>query len=135
MVPEIRRALAPIYPFLEDHPSVLEKAEVPGMGTVASYLFTHRWQESSDSFSSRVNHTEASMVVATFNYLVLNGLDASEITVLTFYNGQRKLILKLLKGHSNLSGRFFNVKTVDSYQGKRVSAARAVLVSPCSRRS
>ena len=61
---------------------------------------------------------EAMMVVGMFNHLVYNGVDAKAITVLTFYNGQRKEILKSLKRHPNLQGRFFNVKTVDSYQGR-----------------
>ena len=118
MAPEIRRILAPIYDQLEDHSTVLNRPDVPGMGTVASFFFTHRWPESTDSFSSRINSMEAMMVVGMFNHLVYNGVDAKAITVLTFYNGQRKEILKSLKRHPNLQGRFFNVKTVDSYQGR-----------------
>lgn len=59
------------------------------------------------------------MIVAFFNYLVLNGIDASKITVLTFYNGQRKQLLTLLRKVPNLAMRGpFNVFTVDSYQGE-----------------
>jgi hypothetical protein len=33
MIPEVRRILAPIYEELHDHPSVLERLPVPGMGS------------------------------------------------------------------------------------------------------
>ncbi len=58
------------------------------------------------------------MVVKFFDYLVYNGVDPSCITVLTFYNGQRKVIMKQMRDHQNL--RFYPIKvvTVDSYQGE-----------------
>ncbi len=40
-----------------------------------------------------------------------------EITILTFYNGQRKLIMRKLR-ERHLRGTKFNVVTVDSYQGE-----------------
>ena len=118
MVPEIRRLLAPIYEDLEDHPSVLDQLPVPGMGGANSYFFNHRWTETSDQLMSKINQQEADMIVAFFNYLVNNGMDVKDITVLTFYNGQRKLIMKGLRNHPNLQGYFFTVVTVDSYQGE-----------------
>ena len=41
MIPEIRRLLKPVYEDLEDHPSVLDRPPVPGMGGVNSYFFSH----------------------------------------------------------------------------------------------
>ena len=59
------------------------------------------------------------MVIGFFDYLVHNGLDAKETTVLTFYGGQRKTILRGLKSHHNFQGNYiFKVVTVDSYQGE-----------------
>jgi helicase required for RNAi-mediated heterochromatin assembly 1 len=58
------------------------------------------------------------MVVGFFDYLVLNGVKLEDITVLTFYTGQKKMILKALRNHANLQGQFFRVATVDSYQGE-----------------
>lgn len=118
MIPEVRRILAPIYGQLEDHPSVLERLPVPGMAGVNSFFFSHNWPETSDSYTSKCNQSEADMVVGFFNYLVRNGMEAKDITVLTFYNGQRKMILRGLKNHSNLQGCYFKVVTVDSYQGE-----------------
>lgn len=118
MIPEVRRILAPIYGQLEDHPSVLERLPVPGMAGVNSFFFSHNWPETSDSYTSKCNQSEADMVVGFFDYLVRNGMEAKDITVLTFYNGQRKMILRGLKNHSNLQGCYFKVVTVDSYQGE-----------------
>lgn len=118
MVPEVRRLLNPIYENLEDHPSVLEHLPVPGMGGVNSYFYTHDGIEQHDSQMSKCNHSEANMIVGFFDYLVHNGMQAKDITVLTFYNGQRKLILRGLRNHANLQGCYFKVVTVDSYQGE-----------------
>ncbi|KAL8763723.1 MAG: hypothetical protein Q9184_000515 [Pyrenodesmia sp. 2 TL-2023] len=118
MHPEIRRALMPIYPKLEDHPDVLSRHPVPGMGDVRTYLYSHEWHEAHDDLMSKINRTEAIMVVGFFNYLINNGMKTKEITVLTFYNGQRKLILRGLRLHPNLQGEVFKVVTVDSYQGE-----------------
>ncbi|KAL8872646.1 MAG: hypothetical protein Q9174_001759 [Haloplaca sp. 1 TL-2023] len=118
MHPEIRRGLMPIYPKLEDHPIVASRVPVPGMDGVNTFFFSHSWSEDSDELMSKVNRKEASMVVGFFNYLVHNGMAVKDITVLTFYNGQRKLILNSLKNHPDLLNERFNVVTVDSYQGE-----------------
>ena len=59
MVPEIRRLLMPIYEHLEDHPSVLHRKSVAGMGGVNSYFFMHEWIEDTDALMSKVNILEA----------------------------------------------------------------------------
>jgi helicase required for RNAi-mediated heterochromatin assembly 1 len=118
MVPEIRRLLEPIYGELQDHQSVLQRPKVPGMGDLRSFFFSHSWPESSDSLASKYNVMEAEMIVGFFVYLVLNGVSVDNITVLTFYNGQRKKLLKLTRNHPYLQGQYVKVVTVDSYQGE-----------------
>ncbi|KAL1630432.1 hypothetical protein SLS56_004960 [Neofusicoccum ribis] len=124
MIPEIRRLVKPIYgDLIKDHPSVRDpqvRPTVPGMGEVSSFFFTHEWPESFDAQMSACNTMEADMVVNLYAYLFMNGVSFSEITVLTFYNGQRKLILGKLRSHPELqgTGRDFRVVTVDSYQGE-----------------
>lgn len=118
MVPEIRRLLGPIYGELEDHPSVQQRPGVPGMGDCRSYFFSHPWPENSDSMLSKFNEIEAQMVVGFYAHLVLNGVSPNNITVLTFYNGQRKLLLRMLRSHRFLQGHYVKVVTVDSYQGE-----------------
>jgi helicase required for RNAi-mediated heterochromatin assembly 1 len=129
MDPEIRRALAPIYQDLQDHPSVVGRPSVPGMGDVKTFFFDHPWSEGSDSMLSKYNEQEAEFVVGFFCYLVRGGIvPPHAITVLTFYNGQRKLILKLLKKHDFLAGQYLSVNTVDSYQGEENAVVLLSLV-------
>lgn len=118
MAPEIRRLLKPIYGALIDHPSVREYPPIPDMGEVGSWFFTHHWPESGDSLSSKTNELEAVMIVVFYLYLVLNGVDPGRITTLTFYNGQRKLLLRNMRSKPNLANRIPKVLTVDSYQGE-----------------
>ncbi|KAK1140199.1 hypothetical protein N8T08_010587 [Aspergillus melleus] len=118
MAPEIRALLEPIYGVLEDHECVQNRPGIPGMGDMRSFFFSHKWPESNDSLASKFNEMEANMVVGLFVHLVLNGTRVEDITILTFYNGQRKRLLKFLKGNSYLQGHYVNVVTVDSYQGE-----------------
>ncbi|KAH7112883.1 P-loop containing nucleoside triphosphate hydrolase protein [Dendryphion nanum] len=123
MVPEIRRLLEPIYGnALRDHPTVKDsknRPDVEGMGGTNSFFFTHEWKESRDANQSSLNEKEADMVVGLFNHLYLNGVDPNKITVLTFYNGQRKTLMIKLKEQANLRAiARLNVVTVDSYQGE-----------------
>ncbi|KKA19844.1 hypothetical protein T310_6168 [Rasamsonia emersonii CBS 393.64] len=118
MAPEIRRLLTPIYENLTDHSSVEKYPKVPGMGDIRSFFFCHTWPESSDSLASKYNPNEAQMIVGFFLHLVFNGIPVSDITILTFYNGQRKKLLKLLKDNRYLQGQYVKVVTVDSYQGE-----------------
>jgi helicase required for RNAi-mediated heterochromatin assembly 1 len=122
MIPEIRRLLKPIYDSsITDHESMKDldvRPPVPGMGGVNSFFFTHYYPETTDEQMSSMNQMEADMVVGFFDHLVHNGITEKQITVLTFYNGQRKLLLRKLRQHRNLGNRTFKVVTVDSYQGE-----------------
>ncbi|KAJ5146337.1 uncharacterized protein N7515_000901 [Penicillium bovifimosum] len=119
MIPEIRSLLTPVYGnLLHDHPSVENHPYVPGMGGIRSFFFSHTTPESSDSLASKVNDFEASMVIKFLIYLVMNGVAPEKITVLTFYNGQKKLLLGKRALNSRISLPHINVLTVDSYQGE-----------------
>ncbi|KAJ5360713.1 hypothetical protein N7517_009904 [Penicillium concentricum] len=119
MVPEIRKLVAPIYgDRLRDHPSVEDHPLVPGMGEKRSFFFDHTSSESADSLLSKVNEFEASMVVNLLAYLVMNKVPTTSITVLTFYNGQRKLIMRKKAKNLNVAQTYVNILTVDSYQGE-----------------
>jgi helicase required for RNAi-mediated heterochromatin assembly 1 len=123
MIPEIRRLLYPIYDnTLKDHASVEDPENRPpirGMGGTDSFFFTHEWPDDRDGYMSCVNPAEAKFIAGFFEYLVLNGEDPYKITVLTFYNGQRKRILNEIRARDELRG-FLRLKvvTVDSYQGE-----------------
>ncbi|PYI06160.1 ATP binding protein [Aspergillus sclerotiicarbonarius CBS 121057] len=118
MAPEIRKLLEPIYGELQDHESVRKRPGVMGMGAIRSFFFNHNWPESKDSLASKFNEMEAQMIAGFFVYLMQNGNALKDITILTFYNGQRKKILSLLRKHPYLQGQYVKVVTVDSYQGE-----------------
>ncbi|KAL2024260.1 hypothetical protein VTK56DRAFT_9416 [Thermocarpiscus australiensis] len=121
MKPELRSILNPFYPELVDHPaveSIDSRPDVPGMAGRNCWLFDHTWPEEMNSDFSKFNEQEAEMITRFFAYLVCNGTPAENITALTFYKGQRKVLLTKLKRHPSLVGSSFNVCTVDSYQGE-----------------
>ncbi|KAF7922083.1 uncharacterized protein EAE98_008294 [Botrytis deweyae] len=126
MIPEIRELLCiepdPFYVDLHDHQNVRDRVNhrppVPGMN-FDSYFFSHKWQEHRDVNMSCYNAPEAEMVAGFFNYLVINGVKPEKITVLTYYNGQRKLLLKELSQRvTSVATPYFKVYTVDAYQGE-----------------
>ncbi|KAF2727336.1 hypothetical protein EJ04DRAFT_595293 [Polyplosphaeria fusca] len=122
MIPEIRRLLEPIYGnVLQDHQSVMNSSnrpDVEGMGGCNSYFWTHEHLESKDVNMSVLNEKEADMVVRFFDYLILNGVEPAKVTILTFYHGQRKAIIRRIRSHANLSNHAAKIVTVDSYQGE-----------------
>lgn len=137
MAPELRFIVQKYYPDLRDHPLVEDNANrplIPGMGSRRSWFFTHEWPENTDADNSKFNHREAQMIVAFMKYLVQNGVKPAEITVLTYYRGQRKRILQLLRRELvSLGTGHFNVATVDSYQGEENEIVLLSLVrSPAS---
>jgi helicase required for RNAi-mediated heterochromatin assembly 1 len=118
MAPEICELLTPIYGVLVNHASVQKYPLIPGMGKIRSWFFNHHWPESGDSLSSKTNEMEAIVVSELYAYLLMNGVNTRGITVLTFYNGQRKLLLKNMKLNPYLRNHYPNVMTIDSYQGE-----------------
>ena len=119
MRPDISRVLKPIYGNeVVDHDDVKDLEDVPGMG-VSCFFMTHSFLEGKDEELSTFNIKEAELITGFIQYLVYNGVHASQITVLTFYNGQRKKIKKLLQKDSRSKEcQDINLKTVDSYQGE-----------------
>lgn len=138
MAPELRYIVQKFYPTLQDHPLVTkidDRPLIPGMGQRRSWFFNHQWPEATDTDNSKFNSEEADMVVAFIVYLLRNGVSASEVTVLTYYKGQKRKILQKLRGETALIGSFFKVATVDSYQGEENEVVLLSLVrSPPSGR-
>lgn len=121
MAPEISFIVKKYYEGLQDHPLVTKEDTrplIPGMGERRSWFFNHQWPEETDADNSKFNLQEAEMIVAFIIYLLRNGVSASEITVLTYYKGQKRKILQRLRGDNVPIGSFFKVSTVDSYQGE-----------------
>ncbi|KAI1328243.1 hypothetical protein F5Y16DRAFT_409907 [Xylariaceae sp. FL0255] len=123
MSADLRALLSPFYSTLQDHPVVTapqahQRKAIPGVPHT-SYFFSHLWSESTDENMSKYNVLEAEMVVRFIGYLLMNEVDASLITVLTFYRGQRRYIInEYRKKFPHRLPPFKNVQTVDSYQGE-----------------
>ena len=119
MKPELRFIVQPFYPELDDHPSVLsDRPNVPGMGGMNCWWFDHSWPEEMRDLS-RINPSEAEMLVLHYCYLISHGVAIKDITVLTFYNGQRREIRnKLYKYFPTQERKSFQVSTVDGFQGQ-----------------
>ncbi|KAI8153888.1 Helicase required for RNAi-mediated heterochromatin assembly 1 [Colletotrichum sp. SAR 10_70] len=127
MAPEIRRLLSGWYPLLVDHDCTRAQDAVPGMGSRRLLWFDHQEPESANRYASKFNTFEAGMVVGLYEHLVSNGTRPSDITVLTFYSGQKTYIENALRRKCQLPGRQSTdgyeqagpeVQTVDGYQGK-----------------
>lgn len=119
MEPEFRELIAPIYPQLQDHEVVMTRARTEwGLGQHYSWFFNHDHHELQDESMSTFNEYEARMIAKFYRHLTRNRVPAAAITVLTFYNGQRKKILRYLKDDPETASVYNIVKTVDSYQGE-----------------
>ena len=118
MRPEIRGLIEHIYPDLTDHSSVIGRPNIRGMGGSNLHFFHHENAESMDETRSKKNDFEARMIVEFTKYLVWNEIYLDKITVLTFYNGQKKLIQDLFGRHEIFNKYRVKVSTVDSYQGE-----------------
>jgi helicase required for RNAi-mediated heterochromatin assembly 1 len=118
MDPEFRELLLDIYPRLNDHSSVRSRPMLECGVAKKAYFFNHSWWESRDTQMSTYNEDEAAFIAGFYRHLVINGVPPSEVTILTFYNGQRKRLLKEIRQYPQLKQEYNNVKTVDSYQGE-----------------
>ncbi|KAI5791844.1 putative DEAD box helicase [Geopyxis carbonaria] len=118
--PLLRKVLRPIYgDAVTDHRSVLGRLPVQGVDGDGLWWFTHDSPESTaDGSPSKVNHFEAAMAVKFAEHLMFNGIKPSSITMLTYYAGQRSLLVRNLRANRNLAASDILVRTVDSYQGE-----------------
>ena len=126
MRPEICRLLTPaFYPSLENHPTVLTYPNVRGMKHNLFFI-DHQNSESQSKFStSYANNFEGEMIAEIYRYLILQGYSYSDITILSAYNEQVKLIRhKVTETSQNLrvaKERFVDkvhITTVDNFQGE-----------------
>lgn len=89
MRPEIANLIRPmIYKDLSDGENVLHYPNVNGMEKNL-YFISHEHSESGESDeTTKKNAHESQFLVALCNYLILQGHNPEDITILTTYNGQ-----------------------------------------------
>lgn len=81
------------------------------------FFINHRQNESSQQETrSHMNSHEASFIVELCRYIILQGYDVSQVTILTTYSGQLHLIRQLMRNHHLLNG--VRAAVVDNYQGE-----------------
>ena len=83
------------------------------------FFFDHQWEEDNqqEGSSSRSNLREARMAVCLAKYILQQGqFQAEDITLLTFYGGQQRLLKKELERIGCSAS--VRVKTVDDFQGE-----------------
>jgi hypothetical protein len=113
MRPEIRELLVPdIYADLDDHASVKSMPHIRGMKHNL-YFIDHEQPEDSDDTSSHSNMYEAKYLTALAQYLLQQGYQQEDITILAPYRGQTRAIKDLTVNHKAM-----RVTTVDNYQGE-----------------
>lgn len=120
MRPDVARLIVPaIYPSLKNHESVLRYPDTPGMAENVFFLAhsEHELGDNSDQESrSHLNPYEADMALALARHLLMQGLDSSQVTILTTYAGQLLHLRKLRKNHAILQG--VRISVVDNFQGE-----------------
>lgn len=116
MRPEISVLLKSIYPHLSDHPDVLTRPNIKGVASNV-YFIDHSKLEGVDSeqSSSKHNPFEAAFLARLGAHLIHQGYHESQVTFLTAYSGQVKLLRQELRAR-NLSAVY--VTSVDNYQGQ-----------------
>ncbi|XP_046388092.1 NFX1-type zinc finger-containing protein 1-like [Ischnura elegans] len=117
MRPEIADLVFPaVYPLLENHPSVLEYDNIDGLKKNLFFItHTHQEEKAMDDSSKRNVH-EAKFLVALCKHIILQGYDASQITILASYLGQMFLLIEERDKHVAIQD--VRITVVDNFQGE-----------------
>ncbi|XP_078674224.1 NFX1-type zinc finger-containing protein 1-like [Branchiostoma floridae x Branchiostoma belcheri] len=115
MRPEISVLMKHIYPNLLDHESVRTYDRIKGIDKNIFFIDHNKDEVHNEELLSHANDHEADYVVALCQYLIQQGYDRSQITVLTTYKGQ------LYKLRGKMKKKLFEgvrVTVVDNFQGE-----------------
>lgn len=115
MRPQISLMLREIYPNLHDDESVLNYPNVKGVAENMFFLDHAHPEDHHDELLSKGNNHEASLTAALCQYMLQQGYQPAQITVLTPYSGQL-MKLKNQMPKNRFSG--VRVTLVDNFQGE-----------------
>eukprot|EP01054_Gregarina_sp_Poly1_P003339 Gregarina_sp_Poly_1__3338@NODE_195_length_11596_cov_85_481395_g174_i0_p1_GENE_NODE_195_length_11596_cov_85_481395_g174_i0NODE_195_length_11596_cov_85_481395_g174_i0_p1_ORF_typecomplete_len1544_score255_12Aquarius_N/PF16399_5/7e117AAA_11/PF13086_6/2_9e31AAA_12/PF13087_6/9_7e21AAA_30/PF13604_6/1_3e07AAA_30/PF13604_6/0_00056AAA_19/PF13245_6/2_7e10ResIII/PF04851_15/2_2e05ResIII/PF04851_15/2_3e03UvrDhelicase/PF00580_21/2_3e05Terminase_6/PF03237_15/0_0013Terminase_6/PF03237_15/5_9e02DEAD/PF00270_29/0_ len=114
------------FPPLRDLPLISEGREFllanPGLAFNFQFVDVPHGEERCLSPHYYQNEAEAGLIVALFSYMRLIGYPAHKISILTFYNGQKDLLRKMVKDRCQwnpLIGLPSKITTVDKFQGQQ----------------
>ena len=116
MRPEIATLTKRIYDHeIEDHDSVCDFPEISGLCHNLFFIDHCQPEKLIEGLQSYSNHHEAEFLVALCHYLLLQGYERKQITILTMYTGQLLLLQEKMPRQS-----FEGVKVcaVDNFQGE-----------------
>ncbi|XP_023247083.1 NFX1-type zinc finger-containing protein 1-like isoform X2 [Copidosoma floridanum] len=116
MRPEISKLITPsIYTTLYNHEVVRDFPNVKGVARNVFFI-DHENSEQSYNDDTWMNLHEVKYLLAFAKYLILQGYESSEITILCTYSGQLFTFKKEVRNHQLLHK--VNITTVDNYQGE-----------------
>ncbi|XP_071505637.1 NFX1-type zinc finger-containing protein 1-like [Diadema antillarum] len=103
------------YDVLDDHDSVKEFGNIQGVTKNMFFIDHAQPEECIEDIQSHFNLHEAKFLVALCYYLIQQGYETHQITILTAYTGQL-LQFKQLMGRDKFLG--VKVTSIDNYQGE-----------------
>ncbi|CAB3999613.1 partial [Paramuricea clavata] len=120
MRPEFSALLRDIYPDLKDNLPMVSKNKPLKCIEKSMFFWCHDDPEKQDRTYTNVK--EAERIIALVMYLLCNDVHPSDITVLSAYLGQTKLLRNMIKREKANTPKFFQegfvqVQTIDMYQG------------------
>ena len=82
------------------------------------FIITHnKYEEEKEGLKSKYNDYEANYIVRLCGYIIKQGYNGNQITILTFYVGQVMTIMSYIK-KSSLKDKNIKISSVDNYQGE-----------------
>ncbi|XP_055890805.1 NFX1-type zinc finger-containing protein 1-like [Biomphalaria glabrata] len=123
MRPEISKIMRHIYKDLEDHPSVSKYESIRGVSKNIFFINHNEKELEVEDTRSKANQHEAEYLVALCNYLLNQGYQPSQITILATYTGQVFAIKKMMRGEKKMTepdkkNAHVRVTAVDNFQGE-----------------
>jgi len=131
MKPSISSLISDLYPSLQDHFSVIKYENIKGMRNDVFFLDHKAMESQTSDANSKINVSEARLVVELCVYLLRQGYNNSDITILTMYKGQMSEIQRDLNDRLRYRNRQTEndkvddpapatprVCSVDNYQGE-----------------
>jgi superfamily I DNA and/or RNA helicase len=120
MRPEICQLMVHFYDDLENHESVLtERPSIIGVQKNLFFIKHNHPEETIVEGNSKQNKFEAEYILALAFFLIKQGYEKSQITILVMYLGQRALISHIIKsGVYNKALQGININVTDSFQGE-----------------
>ncbi|CAG0920410.1 unnamed protein product [Notodromas monacha] len=117
MRPEISNLIKlNVYEDLQDHDSVTLYDDVLGVAKNVFFIEHNAPEESNEDLKSKSNEVEAEFLLSLCRYLLLQGYEREQITILTGYSGQLFVFKKLIADFPTCED--VKISLVDSYQGE-----------------